>query len=71
MTLAPLLTAGPAIQLRTIAANGGLRAGNRSVCRAEGDDPGVIPGRAEGATRNREHRVSLWIPGPPLRGVPE
>jgi hypothetical protein len=33
----------------------------------------VIPGRAEGAnpeSRNR-YRISVWIPGPALRAVPE
>jgi hypothetical protein len=30
----------------------------------------VIPGRAEGASPE-SRRTSVWIPGPPLRGVPE
>jgi hypothetical protein len=33
----------------------------------------VIPGRAEGANpeSRRIHGASIWIPGPPFRGVPE
>jgi hypothetical protein len=32
---------------------------------------GVIPGRAEGASPESKKAEKSWIPGPPLRGVPE
>jgi hypothetical protein len=31
----------------------------------------VIPGRAFARARNPFQRMEFWIPGPPLRGVPE
>ena len=73
MTLAPLMTVGPAIQIHAVPAMAAFALGIVQFAAPKGTIPTVIPGRAEGANRNPEHRDFLlfWIPGPPLRGVPE
>jgi len=43
------------------------------MCWKGGGEATVIPGRAKGANPESRNsiRVSIWIPGPALRAVPE
>ena len=50
MTLAPLLTAGPAIQIYAVAAMAAFALGIVQFAAPKGTIPAVIPGRAEGAS---------------------